>query len=89
MKKTTTLTAALTFLLPLFAFVVQSQQQSPPAAKPAAQKPETAGDRDDVVRITTSLVQVDAIVTKGGRQVTDLAVADFEISEDGRSQKDH
>jgi VWFA-related protein len=86
-KKTTTLTAALTLLLPLFVLIVRAQQQSPPAAKPAEQKPETAGDRDDVVRITTSLVQVDAIVTKGGRQVTDLTVADFEIFEDGRSQK--
>lgn len=85
MKKTTALTAALTLLLPLFVLLVRSQQ-SPPA-KPAAQKPETAGDRDDVVRITTSLVQVDAIVTKGGRQVTDLTATDFEIFEDGRSQK--
>ena len=87
MKKTTALTAALTLLLPLFVILARAQQQSPSASKPPAQKPETASDRDDVVRITTSLVQIDAIVTKGGRQVTDLTVADFEIFEDGRPQK--
>lgn len=86
MKKTTTLTTALILLLPLFVLLVRAQQ-FPPAAKPGTQKPETASDRDDVVRITTSLVQVDAIVTKGGSQVTDLTAADFEIFEDGRSQK--
>jgi len=42
-------------------------------------------NRDDVVKVTTNLVQVDAIVTdKQGRPVTDLRPEDFELSENGR-----
>jgi VWFA-related protein len=44
------------------------------------------GDQDDVVKITTNLVQIDAIVTKNGKAVTDLKAEDFEIYEDGRKQ---
>jgi VWFA-related protein len=44
-------------------------------------------DRDDVVKISVTLVQVDAVVTnKKGRHVTDLKPEDFEISEDGKRQ---
>ncbi|HEU4714764.1 MAG TPA: VWA domain-containing protein [Pyrinomonadaceae bacterium] len=41
----------------------------------------------DVVRITTNLVQVDVVVTKDGKQVIDLKPEDFEILEDGRPQQ--
>lgn len=41
---------------------------------------------DDVVKITTNLVQVDAIVTKDGKLVSDLKAEDFEIFEDGKKQ---
>lgn len=41
---------------------------------------------DDVVRITTNLVQIDAIVTKDGKNVPNLKAEDFEIFEDGRKQ---
>jgi VWFA-related protein len=41
---------------------------------------------DDVVRITTNLVQIDAIVTKDGKNVPNLKPEDFEIFEDGRKQ---
>ena len=45
-------------------------------------------ESDDVVRITTRLVQVDATVTdKAGKQVNDLTAADFEITENGHPQK--
>jgi VWFA-related protein len=63
-------------LLPTFA-----QQPSPPPQQPA-------GDDDEVVRITTNLVQVDAVVTdRDGRHVTDLRPEEFELSEDGRRQE--
>src|SRR5215831_10803466 len=56
----------------------------PPAVSPQPQKP----DEDDVVKITTNLVQVDAIVTdKSGKIVTDLKPEEFEISEDGKRQQ--
>ena len=48
-----------------------------------SQKPS---DDDDVVRITTNLVQVDAIVTKDGKVVPNLTAEDFEIFEDGKKQ---
>ena len=41
---------------------------------------------DDVVRITTNLVQVDAVVTKNGKPIKDLKAEDFEIFEDGKPQ---
>src|ERR1051325_6477293 len=52
-----------------------------------AQKPakKESQNRDDVVKVTTNLVQVDAIVTdKQGRPVTNLRPEDFELSENGR-----
>jgi VWFA-related protein len=45
-----------------------------------------AADTDDVVRITSNLVQLDLVVTKDGKPVTNLNAADFEIYEDGRHQ---
>jgi VWFA-related protein len=56
-------------------------QQQP---SPEIQKP----DADDVVRITTNLVQVDAVVTdKNGKVVTDLSPEELQIFEDGKEQK--
>src|ERR1041384_3748364 len=44
--------------------------------------------QDEVVRITTNLVQVDAVVTdRAGHQITDLTPEDFEVYEDGHPQK--
>ena len=61
-------------------------QQSQPI--PAEQQQSTPrGDDDEVVRITTNLVQVDAVVTRDGKQVTDLNAEDFQILEDGHPQK--
>jgi VWFA-related protein len=45
-------------------------------------------DEDDVVRITSNLVQIDAVVTdKKGRLVTDLKSDEFEILADDRPQQ--
>lgn len=50
-----------------------------------AQTPQT-DDKNDVVKITTNLVQIDSVVTKDGKPVTNLTADDFEIYEDGRKQ---
>lgn len=60
------------------------------AAPGAAQTPAPTAkpDTDDVVKITTKLVQVDVVVTdKNGNQVRELDAADFELLQDGRRQK--
>ena|SRR2546421_261818 len=71
------------------ALLVSVAGQSPsPAAQTPTQKREGAPEKDDVVRITSNLVQVDAVVTdKKGQPVTDLRPEEFEIYEDGRPQK--
>lgn len=44
--------------------------------------------QDDVVRVTTNLVQADVIVTdKDGRRVADLRPEDFEVVEGGKKQQ--
>ncbi|MDQ2855858.1 MAG: VWA domain-containing protein, partial [Acidobacteriota bacterium] len=63
-------------------------------ASVAGQQPEpqsqqqAKSDDTDVVRISTNLVQIDAVVTdKNGKQVTDLKAGDFVVFQDGRPQK--
>jgi VWFA-related protein len=52
-----------------------------------AQKPVQPAP-DDVVRISTNLVQVDALVTdKDGNPTKDLVLGDFEVLQDGKPQK--
>ena len=44
-------------------------------------------DEDDVVKITSKLVQLDVVVTDAkGNQVTDLKPSDFTILQDGKQQ---
>jgi VWFA-related protein len=58
----------------------------PPPQQPATQKQKP--EDIDVVRITTNLVQVDAVVTdKSGKVVTDLKPEEVQIFEDGKPQK--
>jgi VWFA-related protein len=58
-----------------------AQQANKPQDPPAAQA------NQDVVRINTQLVQVDAVVTdKKGKHVEDLTEADFELLVDGKKQ---
>src|ERR1051326_9269291 len=55
-----------------------------PGSSPPEKPPEV--DSQDVVKITTNLVQVDVVVTKGDKVVTDLQPEDFELLEDGKPQ---
>ena len=69
-----------TFLTP-----VAGQQSAVPASSPP-QKPSP--ENEDVVRITTNLVQIDAVVTdRRGRHIDDLRPEEFEVFEDGRPQQ--
>lgn len=50
--------------------------------------PTPANPQEDVVKITTSLVQIDVLVTdKDGKQVRDLKPGEFELYQDGKLQK--
>lgn len=52
------------------------------------QQPSATPTVDDPVKITTSLIQVDAVVTgKDGAQVTDLKKEDFQVLQDGKVQQ--
>ena len=67
-------------LLYLFIFVSVSVSAQTPTPTPTA-------DENDVVKISTTLIQVDATVTdKKGNQITDLKAEDFEIYENGKKQ---
>jgi VWFA-related protein len=71
-------------------FALPQQQPAPaPRQQPPAVPGQTEQDDDDeVVRITTNLVQVDAVVTdRDGRQVTNLSAEDFEILENGKPRQ--
>src|SRR5215475_2900745 len=58
------------------------RQESTPQSAPAP------GSGQDVVRITTQLVQVDAVVTdKNGKHIEDLTEGDFELLVDGKKQQ--
>jgi VWFA-related protein len=69
-------------LLLLFCILFPVLGQNRPTPPP----PPQTGDQDDVVKINTNLVQVDVVVTKDGKLVTNLTADDFEIYEDGRPQ---
>lgn len=72
---------AVLVCLTLAATTLGQVQQPSPTPRPTAQE-----DKDDIVRITTNLVQVDVVVTKNGKVVTGLTADDFEIFEDGKRQ---
>src|SRR2546423_293798 len=79
-------------LLLLLSFVITGLGQQP-TTQTQAQTQQSAPSppaqtREDVVRITTNLVQVDVSVTDhNGQPVTDLTADDFEVTEAGRPQK--
>ena len=93
MKSKTFVSLLITVLLSIPVAPQQPQQQKPQTTPdkqtkpiPNKQQPEAEDDQDTVVRITTNLVQVDAVVMKDGKPVTDLTPNDFSITEDGRPQ---
>ncbi|HEY0049525.1 MAG TPA: hypothetical protein VGB68_09590, partial [Pyrinomonadaceae bacterium] len=73
-------------LLFVFLLALAAQAQTP---KPtAAPTPKPVADDEDVVKISTTLIQLDVTVTdKSGKVVTDLKPEDFEIYENGEKQE--
>jgi len=63
-------------------------QPTPAPVKITANQQQASPDIDsqDVVRINTNLVQIDAVVTKSGKPITSLQPEDFEVFEDGKPQ---
>src|SRR5262245_84067 len=65
--------------------------QQAPADKrqdPAPKSPPAAQSGQEVVRVTTQLVQVDAVVTdNNGKHVEDLTEGDFELLVDGKKEQ--
>src|SRR5882724_4659413 len=59
-----------------------------PTTTPAPSPTPLEASQDDVIRVRTNLVQVDAVVTdKDGHHVTDLSASDFEILENGQVRR--
>lgn len=62
-----------------FSFSAAAQTAKPPQTPPV--------NNDDVVKISTTLIQLDVTVTdKKGNIVTDLKSEDFEVYENGKKQ---
>jgi VWFA-related protein len=88
MSKNLLVAALLSTQLVLSGFA--QQPGTPNVGTPPPPPPATPQKRDeeDVVRITTNLVQVDAVITDShGQLVTDLKPEEVEIFEDGHKQK--
>ncbi len=83
MKKHFSISIAL--ILSLLISTQAGQQTQPAGQEPPAKEKRDA--KNDVVKISVTLVQVDVTVTdKKGKPVTDLRAEDFEISQDKRPQ---
>jgi VWFA-related protein len=64
-----------------------AQQPTPSKPQPSPTAPPVDVGVDEVVRVTTNLVQFDAVVTDNqGRLVTDLRPEEFEVLIDGKRQ---
>ncbi|HEX8174338.1 MAG TPA: VWA domain-containing protein [Pyrinomonadaceae bacterium] len=81
--------ASLFFLYVIVSASLTARAQTPsPAPTPTRQQGVQPADEDSVVRITTNLVQIDAVVTDSkGRLVTNLGAEDFEVLVNGKPQK--
>ncbi|MGI9035115.1 MAG: VWA domain-containing protein [Pyrinomonadaceae bacterium] len=75
------------FLPSLLFLILASLTSFAQTPSPTAATPPKPADESDVVKISTTLIQVDATVTdKNGNIVTDLKPEDFEIYENGQKQ---
>jgi len=84
MRKGFALAIAISFLLTNL--IAQTPQQQNPQQPPPV--PERKVSPQDVVRITTELVQTDVVVTDKNEQIIpDLKLADFEVFENGKKQE--
>src|SRR5215470_16178668 len=80
------LVGVLVIGIPGARFARQAPANKPQGPAPQSQPASPRGQ--DVVRITTQLVQVDAVVTdKKGKHVEDLTEGDFELLVDGKKQQ--
>jgi len=85
MKKLLSQILVVGFLLTFSAICGFGQNVSAEVPKPSATPP--IEEDDDVVKISTALIQLDVVVTdKNGKLVTDLKPEDFEVSENGERQ---
>src|SRR6185295_2381567 len=74
------LTTGITLVLLISVSLAQTPQTPSPSPQEVAP--------DDVVRISTSLVQTDVVVTdKNDQIIPDLTIDDFKISENGKRQE--
>lgn len=79
MKKLFALLLSIGYIFVFSTSVVFSQNAKTTATPPT--------DKDDVVRISTNLIQIDVTVTdKSGKIITDLKPEEFEIYENGEKQ---
>ena len=88
MKRRSSLALALS--LSLFVTAPGQVPENTTTAAPQEPQPQQqqVTDDDDVVRISSNLVQFDAVVTdKQGRHVADLRPEEFEVYVDGRRQE--
>ncbi|MCY7376865.1 MAG: VWA domain-containing protein [Pyrinomonadaceae bacterium] len=84
MKKIFSLLLASFLLLSSSALIFAQEK---PAATPQTSATPPVEEDNDVVKISTALIQLDVVVTdKSGKLVTDLKPEDFEISENGERQ---
>jgi VWFA-related protein len=75
-------------LLPTPRFAQQTNPQVKPTPTPKPGEPQRqTSEQDNVVRISTQLVQIDAVVTdRKGNHVDDLKEEEFELLVDGKKQ---
>jgi VWFA-related protein len=76
---------ALTFFLAATILCAAASAQTTAPQQPTQQQPPAQDD--EIVRITTQLIQVDAVVTdKNDQVIPDLKVGDFSLYENGKKQ---